>query len=428
MCMHGMGAIVKKMSHLFSDRAVCALMVLAVGACTTFGGADGADGAPYADSGVSEPTDGQVLRDAGDAEARDVGADSGVACRPPRAALDATFDWEAPVTSPVAALAPDGALFVVGRATCGDSGRQMALFRVTTAIAPVMLGCFGDDLETAVAIDVDATGIVIGSHYMATGYLGARLRRLSLSGQVREAPVQQASPTGSVMPTAVRRVAGRDVWAFYTAPSSGISEGSIRVEGGAGRTSSVGPNAVVAFAGAGASLDSLLVPIAPTDPPSSEISVSRRTLVGETLVADANFGPAGKVVIGATSPNPIQYNGASLYVSEDAVVVGIPQQATATARFLKTAPPKLEHTVGPVGSGVGQVAVTMTCDGSVVLGHAAGQTGRLSRFGAPGTSPTADPTWGLDLPRPPKALLTRANDVFVVYEDAGKTRIVRLDR
>jgi len=427
MCMHGIGAIVERMSHLFSDRVVCALTVLAMGACTTFGGADGAD-APHGDSGVSAPTDGQVLRDgAGDAEARDVGADGGAACRPPRAALDATFDWEAPVTNAVAALAPDGAVLVVGRASCGDSGRQMALFRVVAASAPVMLGCFGDDLELAVGIDVDATGIAIASHYAATGYLGARLRRLSLSGQVREPLVQQVSPTGSVLPTAVRRVAGRDVWAFYTAPSSGIPEGSVRVEGG-GRTTSVGPNAVVAFAGVGASLDSLLVPIPPTDPPLNEISVSRRTLVGEVLVADANFGPAGKVVIGATSPNPIQYNGASLYASPDAILVGIPQQATATARFLKTAPPKLEHTVGPVGAGVGQVAVTMTCDGSVVLGHAKGQTGRLSRFGATGTSPAADPTWGLDLPRPPKALLTRANDVFVVYEDAGKTRIVRLDR
>jgi hypothetical protein len=39
----------------------------------------------------------------------------------------------------------------------------------------------------------------------------------------------------------------------------------------------------------------------------------------------------------------------------------------------------------------------------------------------------ADPAQGLDLPRP-KARFTGGKEVFVVYEDAGKTRIVRLDR
>ena len=428
MCMHVKGGYVGRMGQSSWVRGVCGLAILGMGACTTFGGVDESDAA-VADSGGGEPTDGQGVRDgAGEAAVGDAGVDASVACRPPRPVLDATFGTrDIPVTGAVAALALDGALFVVGRATCGDGGRQMALYRVANAGAATMLGCLGDDLEVAVAIDVDPTGIAIASQFIGSGYIGARLWRLTPDGRPRDAVVQQTSATTSVVPTAVRRVAGRDVWAYYSSPSNGTPEGSLRVEGGAVRTTSVGPSAVVAFGGSGASLVSVLVPLATLEPPIREVSVARATLVGDTLVADTNFGSAGKVAIAATSPNPIQYTQASL-TSQGAVVVGIPQQATATARFLKTTQPKAELTLGPVGNGVAQVAVTMTCDGAVVIGHATGQTGHLSRFGAPDVTPTADPAWGLDLPRPPKALLTGGDEVFVVYEDAGKTRIVRLDR
>jgi len=396
------------------------LVPIAIAACTSQDG-EGDPPAPVADASVADTASPTPIPDAAPApvDAQPIPDAALPACRPPLPRVEVFSD--VPVQSGVAAASPNGEVVVAGAEAC--SGGTVGVYRVRFGQAPVRISCLGAPSEVVVGIAADATGIAVLTRYAATdagSVRGARLHRLKTDGTKRDEPLSKEG-TG---PTAVALVGGVDV--FATLDGSGAS----LWRGAEPRPLVLADQTIAALAAEGTRLLALVMPAVPSGTSTGLVLRKWALAPAGNLIDDANFGTQGSVSVSASpsSLNSAYYTSTSITMSGGVTAVGIPVAGAATARFLA---PGVEHTVGPVGSGVQLVSVAHGCDGALLVAHplTLESTG-VSRFAKPGTDPMPDPAWASFMVQSrARGLLTlTGGDFAVVGEITSPTRVLRLSK
>lgn len=404
-----------------------------VAGCTSFGAAEEADGA--ADGATSSaPIDGAVALSDGalvSADARaivDGHVDASTACKVPAGMVDPSFSVIVPVGGAVAAQDPaSGAIYVAGTEDClADGMRRTAIYRVPVGGGPgARIACVGEAFEAPLAIDADATGLVVGTRFLAGGLFSARLYRLDAGGAPKGAPSTVTVAARANHPTAVKRAGANDIWAYFSpAPATGgVAAANLKVEPG-GRLVALGEVPIVAMSGVGP----LGIATVEVDLSASALGVrvGRWNLAGAQLSRDLNDEPAR--FLPSSAPSQAEsYPFGVLHAAPTEQVVGFTVGAQAFATYVGPRGTK-PFTVGPVGAATGRAPVALLCDGSLVLGHSesVSDRGRVTRFPVP-TSAAVDSAFAPVLPTPPTQLFPqRDGTLFVLAAGPLGSTIARL--
>lgn len=403
-----------------------------LGACTSFGsGEDGEadagtppvgpiDGGPV--DGATVPVDGAIGRDATTSDAS--------ACKVSSGRVGAALDL--PTTAPVVAYdASSDEVWLAGTEDClGDATQRIAVYRVEGNTTPKRVACVGEDREGAVALDVDAGGIVVGTRFPAIRF-EARLHRLDRSGAAKATVARVADGTRSYFTSAVKRAGAGDVWAYYAPASSSSASpavGSIKVEPGGRVVTLAGETAIAGLAsypaGANLGLAAVELDLAEGGNGGAKVFAGRWLVAPSGIVRDPNTSVPTALPVTAQA-QPLFFSQGSIWANADEAVVGFPVSASGYASVV----PRVGNglSVGPLGVGTAEVPVAVQCDGAVLVGHGSTNrnAGTVSRFARGSIAP--DPAFAPVLDRAPTRVFSRPSGTLLVVVPSAPTRLVRVE-